>query len=71
MFNLKNKKVIVTGATGGIGSAIVECFINHNAKVLAKTLALWLIKHSTIALPMPPVAPVTITFLFLRLNMLN
>ena len=35
MFNLKNKKVIVTGATGGIGNAIVECFINHNAKVLA------------------------------------
>ena len=26
MFNLKNKKVIVTGATGGIGNAIIECF---------------------------------------------
>ena len=35
MFNLKDKKVIVTGATGGIGNAIVECFINHEAKVLA------------------------------------
>jgi len=35
MFNLKNKKVIVTGATGGIGNAIVQCFINHEAKVLA------------------------------------
>ena len=35
MFNLKNKKVIVTGATGGIGNAIVKCFINHEAKVLA------------------------------------
>ena len=35
MFDLKNKKVIVTGATGGIGNAIVDCFINHEAKVLA------------------------------------
>ena len=35
MFNLKNKKVIVTGATGGIGNAIVKCFVNHEAKVLA------------------------------------
>ena len=35
MFNLKNKKVIVTGATGGIGNSIIECFIKHEAKVLA------------------------------------
>ena len=35
MFNLKDKKVIVTGATGGIGNAIVKSFIDHNAKVLA------------------------------------
>ena len=27
MFNLKNKKVIITGATGGIGNSLVECFI--------------------------------------------
>ena len=26
MFNLKNKKVIVTGATGGIGNSIIKCF---------------------------------------------
>ena len=35
MFNLKNKKVIVTGATGGIGNSIIECFMKHEAKVLA------------------------------------
>ena len=35
MFNLKNKKVIVTGATGGIGNAIIKCFIQSEAKVLA------------------------------------
>ncbi len=35
MFNLQNKKVIVTGATGGIGNAIVKLFIDNGAKVLA------------------------------------
>ena len=35
MFNLKNKKVIVTGGTGGIGNAIIKCFIQNEAKVLA------------------------------------
>ncbi len=35
MFNLKNKKVIITGATGGIGNSLVECFIKHEARVLA------------------------------------
>ena len=35
MFDLKNKKVIITGATGGIGDAIINCFVKHNAKVLA------------------------------------
>ena len=35
MFNLHNKKVIVTGATGGIGNAIVKLFIDNGAKVLA------------------------------------
>ena len=34
MFNLKNKKVIVTGATGGIGNAIIKFFIQNEAKVL-------------------------------------
>ena len=34
MFNLKNKKVIITGATGGIGNSLVECFIKHEASVL-------------------------------------
>ena len=35
MFNLKNKKVIITGATGGIGNSIIKSFVNHDAKVLA------------------------------------
>ena len=35
MFNLKNKKVIVTGATGGIGNSIIECFVKNEAKLLA------------------------------------
>ena len=35
MFNLKNKKVIVAGGTGGIGNAIIKCFIQNEAKVLA------------------------------------
>ena len=29
MFDLKNKKVIVTGATGGIGDAIIDCFVSQ------------------------------------------
>ena len=32
MFNLKNKKVIVTGATGGIGNAIIKSFIKMKLK---------------------------------------
>ena len=36
MFNLKNKKVIVTGATGGIGNSINKMlYSKHEAKVLA------------------------------------
>ena len=35
MFDLKNKKVIVTGATGGIGNAIIKCFVQNQAKILA------------------------------------
>ena len=33
--NLKNKKVLITGATGGIGQNLVEKFVNLGAKVLA------------------------------------
>ena len=35
MSSLENKKVIVTGATGGIGNAVVEKFIQLKADVLA------------------------------------
>ena len=35
MFNFKNKKIIVTGATGGIGNSIIKWFIQSQAKVLA------------------------------------
>ena len=35
MFNLKNKKVIVTGATGGIGNSIIKSFVQNEARVLA------------------------------------
>ncbi len=35
MFNLKNKKVIITGATGGIGNSIIKSFVQNDAKVLA------------------------------------
>ena len=34
MINLKNKKVVITGATGGIGNSIIEKFHSEGAKVL-------------------------------------
>ena len=34
MMNLKNKKVLITGATGGIGNALVEKFNNLGAQYL-------------------------------------
>ena len=34
MINLKNKKVIITGATGGIGNAILETFVNYEANII-------------------------------------
>ena len=35
MINFKGKKIIVTGATGGIGNALVKKFISLNGNVLA------------------------------------
>ncbi len=35
MINLKNKKVLITGSTGGIGNSIVEKFYNLGSNVLA------------------------------------
>ena len=33
--NLKNKKVLITGATGGIGKCLVEKFNNLGAQIIA------------------------------------
>ena len=33
--NLKNKKVLITGATGGIGNSLVEKFVKLEAIVVA------------------------------------
>jgi len=35
MINFQNKKIVITGATGGIGGALVEKFINLSGTVLA------------------------------------
>ena len=34
MFSLKNKSVLLTGATGGIGSAIANCLANQGARLI-------------------------------------
>ena len=34
MISLKNKKVLITGATGGIGGSLVRKFLSLSAKVL-------------------------------------
>ena len=33
--NLKNKKVLITGATGGIGNSLVKKFSEGQSKILA------------------------------------
>tara|TARA_X000001036_G_scaffold119371_1_gene112859 strand:+ start:365 stop:1096 length:732 start_codon:yes stop_codon:yes gene_type:complete len=33
--NLKNKKIIITGATGGIGNSLVKKFLDHGSIILA------------------------------------
>ena len=33
--NLKNKKIVITGATGGIGNCLVEKFNNYDASIVA------------------------------------
>ena len=35
MINFKNKKILVTGATGGIGKALVKKFVSLEGNVLA------------------------------------
>ena len=35
MINFKNKKILITGATGGIGKALVEKFVSLEGNVLA------------------------------------
>ena len=34
MFNFKNKKILITGASGGIGNALVEKFTSLGGEVL-------------------------------------
>ena len=33
--NLKNKKILITGASGGIGNCLVEKFDNLGSKIVA------------------------------------
>ena len=33
--NLKNKKILITGATGGIGNCLVEKFNSFETKIVA------------------------------------
>ena len=33
--NLKNKKILITGATGGIGHSLVDKFNFYGAKIIA------------------------------------
>ena len=35
MIDFKNKRIIITGASGGIGRCLVEKFVNLNGNVLA------------------------------------
>ena len=35
MINFKNKKILITGATGGIGGALVKRFVSLQGDVLA------------------------------------
>ena len=35
--NLKNKKIIITGATGGIGNSLVEKFYNYGSSIATGT----------------------------------
>ena len=35
MIDFKNKKILVTGATGGIGGALIEKFLTLGGEVLA------------------------------------
>ena len=44
MINLKGKKILITGATGGIGGALVKKFVSLEASVLAtgtNTVGFW------------------------------
>ena len=35
MISLKNKKILITGATGGIGGSLVKKFLSLDAEILA------------------------------------
>ena len=63
MNDLKEKNIIVTGASGGIGNSIVNKLSEAGANIFAPASCNLLI----IAFPIPPDAPVTIIFLFSKL----
>ena len=39
MINFKNKKILITGATGGIGKELVKKFVSLEGSVLASGLS--------------------------------
>ena len=67
MSNLKKKNIIVTGASGGIGNAIIKRLKEEGANILAKIFAPSSFSLFIIALPIPPDAPVTMIFFFFKL----
>ena len=67
MNNLEKKNIIVTGASGGIGNAIIKKLNEAGANILAKIFAPASFSFFMIALPIPPDAPVTIIFFFSKL----
>ena len=53
MINFKNKKILITGATGGIGGALVKKFISHGGSVFGtgtKSEKLDILKKKTLML---------------------
>ena len=45
MINFKNKKILITGASGGIGSELVKKFISLEGNVLATGTKIEKLEH--------------------------